>query len=449
MRNKSLLIVAGVAGVAAAVAAIVVSNRSSHEAPKGLSKEATLLFPGLRDRMNDVAMIKLKRGAEEVAVAKVAADKPDWVVTNRGNYPAEFDPVRRLIGGLAEATVVEAKTSKPEFYDKIGVGDTDKPGAMGTKVELQDAAGKPLAALVIGTTSREGGGENEPGGSKPRYFVRKLDEAQTYLAKGDLAVQAGPMTWVNRSIVEADGSKVKSVTVTQTVNGAPETIRVSKGTAADQKYSLENMPAGRQLKDEYKVTNLGQSFAGMTMDDVAPATGMDFSKPEATVEAALFDGEFITARMITKDGKKYWAFEARYEEPPTTGAPAAAPVPPASEEPKGPAPAAAGESAGASPDAAQPDQAKEAAAKAEAAKAEAAKAEAAKAQAEEKAAATKRVAQLNEKCGPWAYVLPEYKITAVLVKLEDLLKPVETPAAGTPAPSPAPDGDSGSLLGPH
>src|SRR6185436_9750020 len=47
----------------------------------------------------------------------------------------------------------------------------------------------------------------------------------------------------------------------------------------------------------------------------------------------------------------------------------------------------------------QPDQAN-----IEAAKAEAAKADAAKALADEKVAATKRVAELNEKCGPWAYV---------------------------------------------
>jgi Domain of unknown function (DUF4340) len=470
MKNKSLLIVAFVAAAAAATAAVVISSRSSHEsAAKPGPAVAQPLFPGLRDKVNDVARLTLKRGTVDVTVAKSQGEKPAWVVESKGNFPAEFDMIRRAIGGLAEADIVETKTSKPEYYEKIGVGDVDKPGATGTHIEMFDSAGKPLAALIVGTPSRESGPQ-EPGGSKPRYFVRKDGDPQAYVARGDLSFQPEAMNWLNRTITEVESSKVKSVTVTQSVAGQPQTVRVVKSTPTDQKFQIENMPAGRQLKDDFAANRLGQSFTGaITMDDVMPATGMDFSNPEATVEAALFDGGVITAKMITKDNKKWWAIEARYEEPgavgaPPTPAPSPAPAPAAPAAGDGP-PAAPPpttskpgggevdeqpEAEAAKPDA-QPDQAKDAAAKTEAAKVEAAKAEAAKAQADEKAAATKRVAELNEKCGPWAYVLPEYKVTAMLQKLEDLLKPAETPAPTAPAaaPTPAAPQDQGSLLGPH
>jgi hypothetical protein len=458
MRNKSLIIVAGVAAIAAAAASVMVTSRTSREAVKPVSKDAGPLYPGLRDNVNNVAKIKVKRGTVDSALTKMPGDKPVWVVESRGNYPAEFDPVRRLIGGLAEAMIVETKTSKPEYYERLGLGDYGKAGAAGTHVELADAEGKPLAALIIGNLSREGAGVNEPGGSKPSYFIKKDGEPQCYLVKGELAVQAEPMSWVHKSIAEVDAAKVRSVTVTQPVPGSTvegagpvrpaEVVTVSRASQAEQKFTLENMPLGRGLKDENKLMNLSQAVSNLVMDDVMPASGMDFSSPDATVEAHLFHGEIITAKMIMKDNKKWWAFEASYEEPADTGVPATT-TPATPEAPKAETPADA-----ANPDAPKsdsPDQAKETAAKAEAAKAEAAKAEAEKAKADEKAAAIKRVAEINEKCGPWAYVLPDYKVTGILVKLDDLLKPAEVVPTAPPAPMPMPTmpGDGGLLQSPH
>src|SRR5205823_5669718 len=117
-------------------AALVISHRSRHEAAH-TSAEAAPLFPGLRDKVNDVAKIRVKRGAVESVIAK-SPDKPTWSIESRANYPAEFDQVRKVIGGLAEAETIEPKTSKPEFYEKLGVGDVDKPGALGTRIELDD-----------------------------------------------------------------------------------------------------------------------------------------------------------------------------------------------------------------------------------------------------------------------------------------------------------------------
>src|SRR3954470_7827644 len=118
MKNKSLLIVAFVAAVAAASAAVVISSRSGRESARSAPPTAAQpLFPGLRDKVNDVAKLKLKRGTVDVTLAKSQGDKPAWVVESKGGYPADFEMIRRAIGGLAQADVVETKTSKPEFYE--------------------------------------------------------------------------------------------------------------------------------------------------------------------------------------------------------------------------------------------------------------------------------------------------------------------------------------------
>src|SRR5262245_48717651 len=230
MRNKSLFIVAAVAAAAAAGAAVVITSRAGRASTaKSTGAAEQPLFPGLRDKVNDVARVKLKRGTVDVTVAKGQGEKPSWVVESKGNFPADFETVRRVIGGLAQASIVETKTSKPELYEKIGVGDVDKPGAAGTHVEVFDGAGKPLAAVIVGNPSRDAGPQ-EPGGSTPRYFVRKDGDPQAYVAKGDLSFQAEPLSWLNRTITEVESNKVRSVTVTQAAGGQPQTVRVFKTT---------------------------------------------------------------------------------------------------------------------------------------------------------------------------------------------------------------------------
>jgi hypothetical protein len=437
MRSKTLIVLAGTAAAAAAAAFVVTSRHASTEAPK---HESTLLYPALHDKVGDIAKIKVHRGTVEAVLAKTGDDKASWVLENRGNYPAEVDHVRKLVSALVDAGIVEPKTAKPDFYERIGVGDTDKPGALGTKVELFDSAGKSLATLIIGTASRDAGGDSEPGGGLPRYFVRRDGEAQSYLVKGDLSVQPDPMTWVSRTVMDLDGTKIKSVTVTRPPaegQSEGERVMVSRATAAEPKFQLDAMPAGRQLKDESATTRLAQSLSNITMDDVLPSEGVDFSSPLATVEARTFDGVVVTGKTITKDGKKWFTFSAAYDEPPATGAPETPAAPPAEAPAATPAPANAAQPDAAKPEPTPEDKAKEDAAKAEAAK-ETAKADAAKAEAAVKDAAKTKVTQLNERFSGWMFVLPDYKYTAMLPKLEDLLKAPEPPPAPAPAPGTAP-----------
>jgi len=66
MTNKSLFLVGFVAAVAGGSAALVISHRSRHESARPAA-EAAPLFPGLRDKVNDVAKIRVKRGTSKLS----------------------------------------------------------------------------------------------------------------------------------------------------------------------------------------------------------------------------------------------------------------------------------------------------------------------------------------------------------------------------------------------
>jgi hypothetical protein len=378
MKTKTLAILAGVTVVLAAGAAVL-TTRESTPAATGLSHGR--LFADLEGQAAQAAKVTIKRGAVETVLARAAGG---WAVQNRDNYPADFDKVRKLVRGVAEADILEAKTSKPELYERLGLHDADAAGA--TRVSIEDASGKALAVVLVGNSHWDGGPAEGAADTRPKYFARRDGEAQTFLVRGDLAADASPMSWINRVAVDVDSSKVRSVVVTHA--SAPdkpeERVIVSKTAEADPNFKLEGLPEGRQLKDEYAATRVAQALGSVSIDDVAAAGAIDFSTPLLTAEYRTFDGLVIGVKMVEKDAKKWFAFSASYEEP------------------------------AAKPDAAtEPDAAKKF---------------------EETAAEVKKqVEELSAKWAPWAFVMPEWKVNQLNVRTEALLKPLETPVVDTPA----------------
>lgn len=395
MNTKGLVVLGIAALVLAAGAAVVVSRGGAEKSATAggvAGGKGELLLPKAREQMGKIAKVRLKRGAvETVLESKEVQGKPAWVVASKHGYPAESERVRKLIGEVLEATIVEPKTAKPELYERIGVGDIDKPGAGGALVELADAKGEVLGGVIVGNASQAGGSEDPL--ARPRYFVRRAGEAQSYLASGGLMVAAEPMSWVTRSPFELELPRVQSASITRkgaaaepgSAPAADQVLTVSKPLPEDPSWKLENIPEGRALKDEYAPARVAQALSGIAIDDVAPAASVDMEAPDVVVEARTFDGLSVRAIGVLKEGKRWWAFSASFTEP---------------AEPAG-------------------DDATKAA--------------------RERAKAT--ADEINKRHGGWVYILPEYKNTALMATWEDLLKPVEpaAPTAAQPPTAPLPD----------
>src|SRR4051812_33560503 len=111
MKPKTLTILAALALVLALVAFLTLRTPST-----STSETSQLLFPTLREQAGKVANIRVHRGSVESVLTLAERDsKPIWVLKNHANYPIEVEHVRTLISALAEATILEPKTSKPEL----------------------------------------------------------------------------------------------------------------------------------------------------------------------------------------------------------------------------------------------------------------------------------------------------------------------------------------------
>lgn len=399
---KSGTVVAMILAAAAAGVAAWVATRGERAASTSSAAKPSVLFPDLKAKVNDVTTITIKHGTNEFTLQRQA---DAWGLQEKGGFPVRFENVKGAVVGLADLKPVEAKTSKPDSYAKIGVQDPDgkapdaaNPDAPAattpTLVTLKDAGGNTLASLIVGTVKWGGG-------TTPQVYVRKVGDAQSWLAEGRLDVPGEPLGWVERQILNIPRERVRNAAATHPDG---QTFIVARASPTDANFAVQGVPEGRELTSPGAGDGFATTLSYLSMDDVAAAeqrglTGQGVApgfEAGPTAAFTMFDGMIITVRTAKKDGKTWAGFAAT--APPDPPAPGEAPA----------------------------DQA-------------------APADAQQKSDELKKEAtDLNLRLANWAFLLPEYKAKSLSLHIDELLKPpaqptptpVEQPASPVPQPAP-------------
>jgi hypothetical protein len=299
VNRKVLVVLAGVAGVLVVLAAVLTPRAGN--APTG--GDPTALFPDLAARADAVSTLRIVKGAQSATLEKRGAE---WVVTDKGGYPATAGSVRAAIRALIDASIIEPKTSKPEMYPRLGVEDPAGEGATSTLMELKDATGAVVAGVIIGKRQWGAG----PAADEQSVYVRRAGEARSFQVKGELRADADPMMWIDRQVSDIGQDRVNAVTIRHGIPDGvvpPAVVRLTRAATEGREWVLEDKPADRPLKDEFVLTRVAGALAGLTLEDVGPAGSVDTSAADAV--AAEFtgdDGVVVTLSSVMKDDKA-WA----------------------------------------------------------------------------------------------------------------------------------------------
>jgi len=381
-----------------------------------------MAFPGLADKIKDIARISIKRDATEVVVVRDPSGK-NWFLENKGGYPARFDAVRPLVAALAQAKVVETKTSNPDLYGRLEVEDPAKAGAKSMLVSLQDENAKEIAGLIVGKQDT-GGQAADPfsppsGMNKQQRFVRRNGEAQSLLVQMQLDAVPDAMSFLDRKVVELKNDKVQSATITRGGNAA-SALRVFRTSMDSPKFEVNQIPEGRILKDEFAPQRVAHALSSVSFDDVKPASELTWDGPE-TIQGRVdcFDGTTITYTIVVQDGKSWVRFGATYVDPDPT--PAAAVVPTGAAAPGANMPADITTAPTDSSNPAKPSQSTDAPPEATATSTK--DKEIAEAKVAIKEAVKNEAMENNAKWAPWAFLLPDFKLEQLKSTIDELLAP--------------------------
>lgn len=421
MKAKTLLILV----VAAIVALGVAWWIHSAQTPVSESAEQSrTLYPGLRDQINDVDSVTFT-GAGDKVLATLKRGSEGWGIAEKAGYPVDLAKLREFLIKLADATVIEQKTSNPKLYGELGVGDVSGKDAKGVQVTLGGI--KQPVRLIVGNFNGGGGGGT---------FVRRAGEPQSLLVKGNLAVDKGVAAWEKKDLADIASSRIREVSIT---NPDGKTLKVYKQQPGDANFKVADVPKGREVSSDFVANSLGSMLSGLRPDDVFPAKDMPPPQDGKVYKAhyAAFDGLVVDATAWVKDGKDYAQFSASLDD-------AAANARVEADQAKAKADYDAAVQAAAAKAEAEkkPAEGKSASDKpAEVAK-PLAVSDPAKDKAERLKALNDEVAGLNKTFSGWTFVLPSYKFSNIDKTMDDMLKPLEKKAEakqaqGKPAAKPA------------
>ncbi|HLY46538.1 MAG TPA: DUF4340 domain-containing protein [Stellaceae bacterium] len=291
-RSFSFLLVATLALLAGAGAAFWAGDRAATPPRQG-----TPALPLLAEKLGDLAWMRLTRGA---MVADFTAIGGRWVVVEKGNYPASPQRMRRLLHGLADLKLLEAKTKRPELLPRL---DLDDPkNGRSTLVALQDRAGRTVAELIVGKSRPD-----ILGGGNDGVYVRKPGDNQAWLAPGSLDLSGDIAQWLDRPILGIAASRIVAVRLT----GADGKVLALRRGAAGGNFAVADAPADAKFKDATALDAPAAALADLELDDVKPAALLPL--PANGVAQAVFttdDALTVTLRLFARDKTDWVAVAA-------------------------------------------------------------------------------------------------------------------------------------------
>ena len=219
--------------------------------------------------VNDVAQIAIKRGTNELALAK----KNDlWRVVQRGDYPANFAEISGLLLKLKDLKVVQTETVGASQLPRLELGPNGANPP--TTVEFRDAGGKAIKTLSLGKKHMKSGGQRSPmedggdgGFPDGRYVMAGGAPDQVALisdALANLEPNAGP--WLNKEFFKVEKARAITVTFPQSTNSWQLVRETEGGTLkfAEAKPGDELDPSkargGKRISDQIPAT-IGQPAA--------------------------------------------------------------------------------------------------------------------------------------------------------------------------------------------
>ncbi len=299
MTSKNIGILAGLA-LLGLVAAIFVNQ----EPESKLLNSGELLFPLLMAEVNDIDEMTVETKEETITIVK---GEREWNVKEKGGYGADVEKVKKAIVGLAELRILEPKTKNPELYERLGLQDTEKDGALSTTLTLKSSQKAEAVKLVVGNQRPAKG---DPG--KSDIFVRKPGDPQTWLVVGNLPLEKTANEWMDKEITALTTKRVRQVTVTHPDG---KSLHVAKDKPEDLDFTLDSIPAGFKVASQFNVNNVPGTLGQLSFEDVKKESDVDF-KSQTGVSAVLetFDGFRLRMQTMKQDDKVFAKFSAEFDQ---------------------------------------------------------------------------------------------------------------------------------------
>lgn len=300
--NQRMITGMGAAAVLLAAAAMTLD--SSRDAAAAWSRTDEPLFPGLKSDAEDVTTFVVESAS---GITTLERDGEAWTVAERGGFAGRADEVGRLLFALAEATRLERKTSKPELYEKLGLGGFEDEASQTVRVTLKKAGGEVAADMFVGRRRFLGAGES--------WYVREPDEATAWAVEAKLRTPKGTAEWLETELFDVRRERIARVLVEHADGDRVSLVRTEPDASH---FDIEDIPEGREPASQRSGAAFLGALGNLRLSDVQPVAQAELPDPAPIVTTFWTkDGLRVTAHMMERGDDLLARFEAAYDPAPT------------------------------------------------------------------------------------------------------------------------------------
>ena len=240
--------------------------------------------------VNDVTSVTLSGPDGRVTLQR---SESGWVVTERSDYPADFERLSALILKLSNLEAVQsipvAEADRGALSLRTGADDIPREES-GTQVELKSAANQPLAALLLGkmhTTTPQGMRPEIGSTASGRYVMPLAGGDNAYLVSETFSdLQTAPSAWIDKTFIRPGMPR-------RVEAKSKDAAWVLKRDVSGGQWTMEGLRKNQSL-DMNKAMAIDSMFTGMAVADVPDGPDDARVKPletdPVTVTADTFDG---------------------------------------------------------------------------------------------------------------------------------------------------------------
>ena len=290
------------AGLAIVTAAVVVAagfSIADRYQTASFVAEKEPIFPVMHDKVNEVSEILYEDKQVRILVARKDGK---WVLAERHDYPVSDQIVRELLIGLSELKVLEPKTKSPKLYTRIQVDDMANEKSLAKHLMVKGKGGEPLIDALIGRRNFDTTGLTDEG-----RYVRRVGEAQSWLAAGRFEIPDAIKKWVAKEFMSVDA---KSIDTARTIHPDGSQLVVQREKQGETRFKVLNVPEGREVEYQIDVDNISDGPDKIEFEDVAKPGEIEFPK-EQTIHTTYrtYDGLIVDVDLVARDESKsdFWA----------------------------------------------------------------------------------------------------------------------------------------------
>jgi len=304
MNPKNLKILALIIAALAVVYYLIGNN-------DGSSTEGNVFIPGLKEHLNDTTSLGVRSHDGAFTIAR----GDGWVISERDNYPADVGALRELLIALADARVIEIKTSNPENYAVLGVDDPADEDSSAIELSIRGEGFEH--GVILGKTAQ-----------RSYRYARLVGSEQSVMIDKNPDVSAEVGGWLMQDLLDIASSRISAVTI---AHADGERLEIVKGSPEAANFDVVNLPEGRELSYATVANGIAGALAGLKLEDVRRA--VEGTAPSVVTRFETFDGLTISVASFGTEDEPWIAVDVEASpdaadddgaaEPATTAADAA------------------------------------------------------------------------------------------------------------------------------